>query len=379
MVKNVLMPTFPKLDAYGGCGVTVVVAEITAALYANELTSHDHGVYVLDQRDVCWRNTSVSTALLRYEIENHSIDIYVCYGQTVLAHQFCLRAISLIKAVAHAVVDADFAKGGSLYYASDCSDHVRLADGFSWRKQHSFLVSCLIRAEFRDEYGSISPATILISVAARIAPYRIASLLRRKQQKCTRVFNRKQVSAITATTLSVQDTTVNDMLIRARRTVVAGGYDVQSWFPQRIAENHSGYPYIREPVDSAELGWLADALLWDSARPYQYLRSTGDGVQLVGGDHDDRHSRARRDRLVNRKAAILQRKVSRLSPHPQAQPAFSWAGTFTETSDGLPLFDRHPQYGSDVLFALAYGGYGFPYNMLGAGFCTRRSNGARIR
>ena len=59
--------------------------------------------------------------------------------------------------------------------------------------------------------------------------------------------------------------------------------------------------------------------------------------------------------MVDRKAATLQRKVARLLPHLQARPAFAWAGTFAETSAGLPLFGRHPQYGSRVLFALAYG------------------------
>lgn len=87
----------------------------------------------------------------------------------------------------------------------------------------------------------------------------------------------------------------------------------------------------------------------------------------MGGKDDDHDIPARRDRMVGRKAAALQGKVSRLLPHLQAQPAFAWAGTFTETSDGLPLFGRHAPYGPRVQFALAYGGNGITYSMLGAG------------
>lgn len=87
---------------------------------------------------------------------------------------------------------------------------------------------------------------------------------------------------------------------------------------------------------------------------------------MVGGE-DDRDIPARRDRLVDRMAATLQRKVARLLPHVQAQPAFAWAGTFAETSDGLPRFGRHPQYGPRVVFAQAYGENGITYSMLGAG------------
>jgi glycine/D-amino acid oxidase-like deaminating enzyme len=55
-----------------------------------------------------------------------------------------------------------------------------------------------------------------------------------------------------------------------------------------------------------------------------------------------------------------------LFPHLHARPAFAWAGTFAETNDALALFGRHPQYGMCVLFALAYGGNGISYSMIGA-------------
>ena len=48
-------------------------------------------------------------------------------------------------------------------------------------------------------------------------------------------------------------------------------------------------------------------------------------------------------------------------------PAFAWGGTFAETKDGLPWFGPHPQHGPRVLFAMAYGGNGITYSMLGAG------------
>ncbi len=279
-----------------------------------------------------------------------------------------MRAISEVGEVAHAVGNVDFAKCESLYYASNRADHRRLADEFAWRKQHGFPVRWLSRAALKDEYGLTAPAAILSSVAARVDPYRLASrLLRRMQRQGTRVFDRTQVKTITATTRSVQLTTISGISIRAGHAVMASGYEAQCWLRQRVAKNLSSYAYISDPVDRAELGWMADTLLWESARPYLYLRSTGDGRLLVGGEDDDHDIPARRDRLVDRKAATLQRKVTRLFPLLQARPAFAWAGTFAETSDGLPLFGPHPQYGPRVLFALAYGGNGITYSMLGAG------------
>ena len=70
---------------------------------------------------------------------------------------------------------------------------------------------------------------------------------------------------------------------------------------------------------------------------------------------------------MQKKAAKLSRKVGKLFPQLDFKPAYSWAGTFAETSDGLPYFGAHPQYGPRVHFAMAYGGNGITYSMIGAG------------
>ncbi|GGY86212.1 NAD(P)/FAD-dependent oxidoreductase [Marinobacter zhanjiangensis] len=369
-VKNGLMYAFPQLDADLSCDVVVVGAGITGALIADDLAGHGHDVVVVDQRDVCWGSTPASTALLQYEIDTHATDLVKRYDQAsaLLAYQSSLQAIREIGELAETVGDVDFANCESLYYASCRTDVSSLADEFAWRKQHDFPVRWLNCAGLKDEFGLTAPAAILSTVAARVDPYRLASrLLHRMEQQGTRVFDRTEVTSITATADSVKLTTSSDMTIRAKHAVVASGYESQQWLDQPVARNLSSYAYISDPVDPDELRWLANTMLWESSRPYLYMRSTGDGRLLVGGEDDERDLPSRRDRLVDRKAATLQRKVARLFPHLRAQPAFAWASTFAETSDVLPLFGDHPQYGPRVLFALAYGGNGITYSMLGAG------------
>ena len=48
-------------------------------------------------------------------------------------------------------------------------------------------------------------------------------------------------------------------------------------------------------------------------------------------------------------------------------PVFAWAGTCAETEDGLPFFGVHDQHGPRIQFAMAYGGNGITYSMIGAG------------
>ena len=87
---------------------------------------------------------------------------------------------------------------------------------------------------------------------------------------------------------------------------------------------------------------------------------------MIGGEDDSVDVPARRDARVEKKARILHRKVTKLFPHLPLQLAFAWAGTFAETRDGLPFFGPHAQHGPRIHFAMAYGGNGFTYSMLGA-------------
>lgn len=105
------------------------------------------------------------------------------------------------------------------------------------------------------------------------------------------------------------------------------------------------------------------------------MRTTGDGRLLVGGDDDDIDIPARRDRRVKSKAKSLCKKVKKLFPDLSMRPAFTWGGTFAETEDGLPFFGEHPQYGPRVQFAMAYGGNGISYSMIGAGLLRAHIEG----
>jgi glycine/D-amino acid oxidase-like deaminating enzyme len=107
-------------------------------------------------------------------------------------------------------------------------------------------------------------------------------------------------------------------------------------------------------------------VFWETARPYLYVRSSADGRLIIGGEDDALDIPLRRDARVGSRAQRLLRKFERWFPEVSLELAFSWAGTFAETKDGLPYFGAHPQHGSRVLFAMAYGGNGITYSAIGA-------------
>ncbi len=369
-VKNGLMHPFPKLAADARCDVLVIGGGITGALIADELAGAGHEVMVLEQRDIGWGSTAASTALLQYEIDTHMTDLARRYGeaQAVLAYRACAEAIPMLQALARPFRDVDFGRMRSLYYASRRRHRRVLAAEFVLRQRHGFDVEWLDRDAVRERYGFAAPGAILSGLAGRVDPYRLAyRLFARLQRRGAHVHDRTVADTVTARGRDVLVRTADGVAVRAGHLVIAAGYASQKWLSRSVAVNHSSYAFITDPIDASALGPLADTMLWESARPYLYLRCTGDGRLLVGGEDDAVDIPARRDRRVEAKSRRLVRQVQRLYPELPLTPAFAWAGTFAETRDGLPWFGPHPEHGGRVHFAMAYGGNGMTYSMIGAG------------
>lgn len=371
-IKNGLMQAFPPLREDARCDVAVVGGGITGALIADELMRHGHDVVVLEQRDIGWGSTAASTALLQYEIDTHMVDLAKRYGEdnAVLSYRACAEAIPALGKLAKSLGEVDFAGMKSLYFASKRRHRQVLMDEFLLRKQHGFEMEWLEPDALQERYGFDAPAGILSHLAASVDPYRMTHrLLERLRAKGGRIFDRTQVTRMESTSRSVNLWTADGHRMNARHVVMAAGYANAKWLDRRVASNRSSYAFVTDPMTDAELGPLKDTMLWESARPYLYMRSTGDGRLLVGGADDSIDVPARRDARVEKKAGKLMKQVKRLFPDLALRPAFSWAGTFAETRDGLPFFGACNQFGHGprVLFAMAYGGNGIAYSMVGAG------------
>ena len=368
-VKNGLLKTFPKLTRDHQSEVVVIGGGITGALIADELSRHGHHVVVLERRDVGWGSSAASTALLQYEIDTHMTELAMRYGEAdaVLAYRACADAIGEIETLAAGLGDVDFERQQSLYYASNEEDVATLQEELALRLKHGFDASWLESEAILAEYGFVAPGAILTQLAASIDPYRMAyQLFTKVVERGGEVYDRTQMETMTADDQGVTLTLTNGATLRSQYVVMAAGYESQAWLPEKVAMNRSSYAMITDPLPPEALGKLRHTMVWESARPYLYLRTTCDGRLLVGGDDDDEDIPQRRDARVEEKAQGLASKVEALWPKLDINPTFSWGGTFAETKDGLPFFGPHEAHGPRVHFAMAYGGNGISYSMIGA-------------
>ncbi len=121
------------------------------------------------------------------------------------------------------------------------------------------------------------------------------------------------------------------------------------------------FAVVTEPLSRSGLATMP--LMWESARPYLYLRSTPDRRLIVGGTDVPFKNAGARDLLLPRQVRRLQEQYLSLFGEELPTVAYAWAGSFAETRDGLPLIGRVPGMNPRLQFALCYGGNGITYSV----------------
>lgn len=374
-IRNGLPRAFPRLESDVRCDVAIVGGGITGALIADGFAAHGHEVAVVEERDVGWGSTAASTALLQYEIDTPLVELTRQVGEAdaLLAYRACVASVEALQSMLAGMRDVGYLASDSLYFASRRRHERRLRDEFEMRRRHGFDVEWLGENDVRERYGFDAPAAILNRPAAGVDPYRFAlRLLQRVAKSGGHVFDRTRVAAIEPRSRDVGLRTERGPSIYAKHVVLAAGYATQRWLPEKVAKNRSSYAVISDPLDAGVLDAFESTMAWETARPYLYFRITPDNRLLVGGEDDAIDIPAQRGRRVPKKAAKLLQRMHGMFPGAEIVPAFSWAGTFAETEDGLPFFGPHATLGPRVHYAMAYGGNGITYSALGAGLLRAR-------
>jgi glycine/D-amino acid oxidase-like deaminating enzyme len=368
-IANGLIASYPSLSEDLTCDVAIVGGGITGALIAHTLTEAGFDTVVVDRRDVATGSTSASTALLQYEIDTPLSDLIGMVGRdhAVRSYLLCVAAIGTIeRLIATLDDDCGFERKRSLYLASRARDVAGLRAEYATRRSYGIQLDYLERAEIEARYSFSAPGALSSAEAAQVDVYRLAhALFRAATARGLRIFDRTRITAFDHDLpAGVALTTDRGRRITARKVVMAAGFESQAYLKRKVGSFRSTYALISEPVGRFA-GWEDQCLIWESARPYLYMRTTSDGRVLVGGEDDRFDNEHARDRKLDKKCHRLLRRFSAMFPHIPLEVAYSWAGTFGETKDGLAYIGETPEFPNGY-FALGYGGNGITYSVIAA-------------
>lgn len=373
LVKNGLLAAYPPLEADLTCEVVVIGGGITGALVTYTLVKQGVNVVVLDKRDIAWGSTSASTAMLQYEIDKelHELTSIVGVPKAVRSYRLGVEALDALEEVAGEVgAGHEFQRVESIY-ATRYKRHLRrLQSEFAVRQAHGFKVRYVEQEELAARYGLKAYAALVSAEGATTDAYALTYALFAKSEALgARIFDRTEVTKLLQTDPGVTVQTDRGCTIRAAKVVLATGYETQSYLKQSVTQLHSTFALVSEPTAIAQ-AIKGHYLLWETARPYFYLRATADDRLILGGGDEAFRDPARRDRLIAKKSKGLLKLFTHFYPDlPQPEVAFAWAGTFGETEDGLPYIGESPEM-ANAYFALGYGGNGITYSMIAARIIT---------
>jgi glycine/D-amino acid oxidase-like deaminating enzyme len=350
------------------CEVLIIGGGVTGALLADLLTREGVDVIVIDKRNFGAGSTAASTALLMYEIDASLSELEDRYGweHAVRCYRSSLHALRALTQTAQGLErSCGLQQRKSLYIASKRSHARALQRECELRRRAGINVDLLTPADIAAVLPFSAPAGLLSHEAAQIDPVRLThGLLTRARNAGARLFARTCARHVCPDGRKLLVTTADEAAISAQTVIVAAGYETAAFLEKPPGSLHSTYVVCSQPMPTSP-PWHERWLIWETSRPYAYLRTTEDNRALIGGADVSFKNEAARDALLPRKTRKLEERFARMFPDLAFKTAFAWTGTFGESDDGLPYIGPvHARPG--CLFAIGYGGNGITYGMLAA-------------
>lgn len=365
LMRDGMLAEYPSLNGDLRCDVVVLGGGVTGALVSHRLSEAGIDHAVIEKGHIGMGSTCASTALLQYEIDAPLYKLVKKMPEQDAAdcYRLCREAIEGLEVIAGKTGGAsEFRLTQSLQYASYQSHVEPLRKEYGLRKKHNIApMEWLGPADIEAMYGFSKPGAVLSHCGATMNPYRFTHAL---LQRSAQVYQNTEVLRIEHGKAHITLHT-SSYKIRCRQLVIACGYESQRYLPLQVEIPNSTFAIVSEPVDTDADFWHNNSLIWETADPYLYLRSTRDKRIIIGGKDVPVTRDYDRDKLLPKKIKQLEASFSKLFPEIRFKTDFAWAGFFCKTKDGLPYIGAVKELPC-TYFALGFGGNGITFSYTAA-------------
>ncbi|MGP1909574.1 NAD(P)/FAD-dependent oxidoreductase [Metabacillus sp. JX24] len=358
---------YPELRESITCDVLIVGGGMSGALCAHTLSAYNLKTVLVEKRIVGSGSSSANTGLLQFSNDKmlHEFIKEIGKDEAVRFYKMCLKAVDELEKTAKSLSQpVDFIRRKSLYYASDEKDVSKLKKEFKALSKHGFPVSFLEEDEIEERFGFKKPAALLTDGDAEVNPYKfIQTLMKDAHQRGVHIYENTPVEEAERDGEYVTMQTSHGT-IRAKNVIYSTGYETIPFAKKLGADVNRTYAIATTPVASLE-NWEDQSLIWETKRPYFYMRTTVDGRIVAGGLDEDKMEAPSNEDIIRERGQRLLDKIKEHYPSYDMEVDSAWGASFGESDDGLPFIGQHPKK-DNIYYCLGFGGNGTVYSMLGA-------------
>lgn len=368
------VPSYPALQGHITTEVAIIGGGITGALCAVVLARAGIPAVLVEGQRVASGSTAANTGLLQFSNDKMLSELSDKIGETdaVQFYGECRKALTRLYKLADEIpYDTGFHVRSSLYCASTPSDVPRLFKEYSMLRKHGFPVEWGSPHNTGHHLPIRKPAALVTHGDAEINPIRFAhGLIAEAAHKGAHIYENTLVEGVQRMGDKFVITTDFGEIIANRVVrVVSDVPGIES--PIRIKPILKRSYALVTPANSLPASWPYDCMMWETARPYFYFRTTPDGRIIAGGmDEAQADPIADADYLLNRTRLLLE-ELRGLFPDKQWEAEYAWYGTFGESAEDLPFLGETSEQ-PGIFHALSCGGNGTVYSMIAAEMLRNR-------
>jgi len=302
-------PSYPQLEEDIKCDVLIIGAGSSGAQSAYYLSESDLKIVVVDKRKVGHGSNLTNTALIQYLGDKMFFELVNTFGEeyAVKHMKLCEQAINDIEyADQNSPYCSDFKRRDSLYYASYEEDIKKLEKELYYLHKHDFKATWLSEEQIGQRYPFKKRAAIYTYNDGEINPYKFThSLLKQASNKGVHIYEDTEIVGKKLEKERAVFYTKGGNSITADKVIVAAGYECLEFKKEKNATLISSYAIVTNPVEDLS-SWYKRTLIWETARPYIYMRTTADNRIIIGGlDEDTNIAQERDSKLIHKKEKLV--------------------------------------------------------------------------
>ncbi|NMO96060.1 NAD(P)/FAD-dependent oxidoreductase [Paenibacillus lemnae] len=370
--------SYPVLEGSKSCDVLVIGGGISGALVSYILSKQGTDVILLEKNTVGSGSTSASTGLLQFMNDDSLTDLIGRFGEERASkfYSLCAQAVDRLASVAAELPDdIGFRRRSSMYYASTEQDVQMLRTEYDNLIRYGFDVEFWDQKQISARFPFSKPAALYSRKDAEVNPYHMvkALLARSHAEHGLQIYEHSKVTGVDYVNAGAVALTENGE-IKAKTVIWAMGYETQDWKQDEAAVLEYSYAIMTPPVPDLS-SWHEQAMIWETERPYLYLRTTPDNRIIAGGLDEPLSKGGLTADITTARSQQLLDEVRALFPGlGDITAEYSWSGIFGSTRDGMPLIGRHPEFPNSY-FIEGYGGNGTVYSMIAADLMAQAVSG----